>query len=109
MINLVVMGISAQQKGQDESSFTFLFPTKSPVEIMVCSIVTFAQGYLLTLMDLNIIVLIVAGLSSYSLYSGRCPESAVYRDNDDEFAFGSNHYKRPIYNIALAAVSLYVI
>lgn len=37
------------------------------------------------------------GLSSYSLFSQHCPEIAIYRDNDQELNWGSNHYQRSTY------------
>lgn len=41
--------------------------------------------------------LVIMGLASYSLFSGKCPEIAIYRDNDSELEVGSNHYQRAIY------------
>jgi hypothetical protein len=48
--------------------------------------------------------LVVLGLSSYSLFSAHCPESAIYRDNDIYFGFGSNHYQRVVSNIIIAFI-----
>ena len=85
LINLVIMAISYGKK-------SFLFPAKSGViEIVFCSLVTFAHGFLLTYVPGGP-TYIISGFSSYSLFSSRCPESAVYLDNDQEFALGSNHY-----------------
>lgn len=46
--------------------------------------------------------LLFVGLSGYSLFSQRCPESAIYRDNEQEFGFGSNHYQRPFFFVLLS-------
>jgi hypothetical protein len=47
---------------------------------------------------------ILMSLSSYSLFSKNCPESAVYADNDSEFQIGSNHYQRPLHVIMCVVV-----
>lgn len=102
-----------------KAGLRFLFPPKSSViEILVCFILTFANGALMTFVfhpttlfyffeDFNttavlITGLIVSGLSSYCLFSAHCPESAIYRDNDIYFAFGSNHYQRVVSNLVIA-------
>ena len=53
-----------------------------------------------------VIMLILIALSGYSLFSQRCPEIAIYRDNEQEFGFGSNHYQRQLYFVALAAIQM---
>jgi hypothetical protein len=50
--------------------------------------------------------LVLVGLSSYSLFSHHCPESAIYRDNDQELAWGSNHYQRVVFNIIISLALL---
>ena len=104
------------------AAFMFLFPPKSGgVEIALCSLTTFAFGstmvYVLhprtlayfygaesdTELGGYIPLLLLIGLSSFGLFSARCPESAVYLNNDQELNWGSNHYQRPIYYILIAA------
>jgi hypothetical protein len=130
VINLVLMGTSYKFKNDakaedDEVScfskagFLFLFPAKSSLlEVAYCALLTFAYGALMTyafhpatMMSLygveqslaaNIPQLILIGLSSYSLFSHHCPESAIYRDNDQELDWGSNHYQRVIFYILIA-------
>ena len=51
-------------------------------------------------------LLIFIGLSGFSLFSHHCPEGAVYRDNDQELDWGSNHYQRATYFILIAAALL---
>ena len=92
-----------------KAGMKFLFPPKSSfIEILVCFALTFANGALMThafhsatlsfyfgessTTGIFVSGLVVLGLSSYSLFSAHCPESAIYRDNDICFGFGSNHY-----------------
>ena len=98
--------------------FLFLFPVKqSLTEAVWCSIVTFAYGFFMTyafhtktinafyifkLAEEDYLTFILIGLAGYSLFSERCPESAIYSDNELEFGFGSNHYQRPLYFILCA-------
>lgn len=99
----------------------FLFPPKSSMlEVFICSILTFANGSLLSFAlhpntleyffegDAStgplIIGLVISGLSSYCLFSAHCPESAIYRDNDIYFGFGSNHYQRVVSNIVISVL-----
>ena len=102
-INIIIMALS-YSKRQEEAAF--IFPPKSGlVEILFCTLVTFGHGFSLALVP-GIPTYVMSAFASYSLFSGRCPESAVYRDNDQEFTMGSNHYQRAISNI-ITAVILY--
>jgi len=92
-----------------KAGFQFLFPPKqSSMEIVLCSMLTLAYGammayafhpYTMSLfygseqgLASSLPLLVLVGLSSYSLFSHHCPESAIYRDNDQELGWGSNHY-----------------
>lgn len=92
-----------------KAGFLFLFPPKqSPIEMVLCFILTLAYGatmaYAFHPYTMSLFYgseqglasswpwLILVGLSSYSLFSHHCPESAIYRDNDQELSWGSNHY-----------------
>ena len=92
-----------------KAGFQFLFPPKQSImEIVLCSVLTLAYGALMayafhpSTMSLfygseqglasSLPWLVLVGLSSYSLFSHHCPESAIYRDNDQELGWGSNHY-----------------
>lgn len=98
-INICVMLFAYSSRNSDPS---FLFPPKSsPFEIAFCFLVTFAHGFCISYIGAPA-AHIVGALSSYSLFSARTPESAVYLDNDQEFAPGSNHYERAISNILLS-------
>lgn len=102
-----------------KAGLRFLFPPKSSVfEIFVCFLLTFANGALMTFAlhpatltyffgessttGFLVSGLLVSGLSSSCLFSAHCPESAIYRDNDIYFGFGSNHYQRVVSNILIA-------
>ena len=102
-----------------KSGYLFLFPARSgKAEIALCALLTFAYGALMVYVlhpttltyffdddrDLASLIplLIFVGLSSFSLFSGRCPESAVYLNNDQELNWGSNHYQRATYYILIA-------
>jgi hypothetical protein len=84
------------------------------MEIIYTAILTYSFGALMTYFihprtinfwngtnDLTLInsipYLIIISVSSFSLFSKQCPEVAIYRDNDSEFNWGSNHYSRSIY------------
>ena len=103
--------------------YLFLFPAKSGmIELALCAVLTFAYGALMVYAvhpttlgyffsddrDLASAVplLIFIGLSGFSLFSQHCPEAAVYRDNDQELDWGSNHYQRATYFILIAAALL---
>jgi hypothetical protein len=101
-INLVIM--AASYANRHTPSFVFQ-PKTGWVEIAFAALVTFFHGFTLAMVP-GLPTYIIGGLSSYSLFAGRCPESAVYRDNDEEFALGSNHYQRPLSNILLAVVMI---
>jgi hypothetical protein len=101
VINLAIMALS-YFKRQEEAAF--LFPPKSGfIEIIFCTLITFGHGFTLALVP-GIPTYVMSAFASYSLFSGRCPESAVYRDNDQEFTLGSNHYQRAISNIMTAVI-----
>ena len=104
-INLAIM-VFSYAKRQEEGAF--LFPAKSSIlEIVFCSLVTFGHGFALaSVPEPGVTTYLMGAFASYSLFSGRCPESAVYRDNDQEFTFGSNHYQRPISNILTAVIMI---
>jgi hypothetical protein len=88
------------------------------MELVVCAVLTFANGALISYAfhpatldyffggastsGVLITGLIVNGLASYCLFSAHCPESAIYRDNDIYFGFGSNHYQRVVSNLVIA-------
>ena len=111
VINVVLM-IVALSLGSDEDSqksgFLFLFPAKSGAfEVLLAAVLTFVNGALMVYIvnpettgeDLGTRIphLVIIGLSSYSLFSQHCPEVAIYRDNDQELNWGSNHYQRSTY------------
>lgn len=92
-----------------KAGFQFLFPPRqSSMEMVLCSLLTLAYGAMMSYAfhpstmslfyasELDVASslpwLVLVGLSSYSLFSHHCPESAIYRDNDQELAWGSNHY-----------------
>lgn len=97
-----------------KQGFRFLVPSRDTGESIWCIIVTFLYGFLMTyslhgltffginpnrnsiIMDHRtapfIYCLVFIGLSGYSLFSHKCPEGAIYRDNEAEFGLGSNHY-----------------
>ena len=101
--------------------YLFLFPAKQNLwEAMWCSLYTFGFGYFMPFILHNITAstfytqigaswygyVVVMGLVGYSLFSERCPESAIYSDNEMEFGFGSNHYQRPLYFIIIGLIML---
>lgn len=133
LINLPIMLISMwlKPKGDKEvdsdglsccskAGFLFLFPPKAGVgEVVLASLLTFLHGALMVWMihpaanggdDLvaRIPHLAIIGLSSYSLFSAHCPEVAIYRDNDSELEFGSNHYQRSTHCSVIALALLII-
>lgn len=92
----------------------FLVPHRGMVESIVCIIITFLYGAAMTYLlhtstfeyyrpvkqtsnldhrtEPMIMCLVMIGFSGYSLFSYKCPETAIYRDNESEFGLGSNHY-----------------
>lgn len=94
----------------------FLVPKRGILESIWCLILSFLYGFTITLMFLDGIILkdnpyqimciVFSSLAGYSLFSHRCPEPAIYRDNEAEFGLGSNHYQRPLYMIIIASVNL---
>jgi hypothetical protein len=119
MISVARCALSASQADEIETvgdAFKWLFPSKSgPAEWVWATVVTYAYGagmtYALHPATLSLFwgeqdvpwefadsapFLVLAGLTSYSLFSAQCPELAIYRDNED-FASTSNHYGRPLF------------
>jgi hypothetical protein len=96
-----------------KAGLLFLFnPKQSYLELLWCTLLTFLHGvaasFIIIIIVSNqlggseIVAWIIFGLSGISLFTGFCPEIAVFADNEQEFKWGSNHYQRPIYNILLA-------
>lgn len=124
VINVALMIVArTMQSTSDEesqkSSFLFLFPAKSGwFEVLLAAILTFLNGALMVYVvnpatggqevGARIPHLVVIGLSSYSLFSAHCPELAIYRDNDQELDWGSNHYQRSTYCSLLGFVILLI-
>jgi hypothetical protein len=129
-----VLGSTASKAAQEEEDnddnvslvspkgISFLLPKKSVIEAIWSTLVAFGYGAAMTYIchaqtfeafrqpqDVGSVaqVIIFTGLSGYSLFSHRCPESAIYRDNELEFQYGSNHYQRQLYFIALGVVMLF--
>lgn len=99
VINLFLNAASYVMEESDDTScmskggFLFLFPKKqSMLHMTVCLVHTFLFGALVEYAyhpqttevstRLLIVGMITTALSSYSLFSENCPESAIYMDND---------------------------
>jgi len=130
LINLIVMMVSRRlgtDRRTDEAEsdvsccskegFLFLFPPKSGLgEIFLAAVLTAVHGALMSYMfhpsttgtslTSSIPYFVIIGLSSFSLFGHHCPEIAIYRDNDAEVAWGSNHYQRSTYCSVLALIVL---
>lgn len=130
VINTIAMLVAMSLKGGDDAGsdsdsvtccskagYLFLFPAKSGLgEAVLAAILTLANGALMVYaihpqtagddMVARIPQIVIMGLSSFSLFSQHCPEIAIYRDNDSELNWGSNHYQRSTYCSMIALILL---
>ena len=120
--------LDGKEEGEENVSFMsargflFLHPKKSsPLETIWCFIVAFGYGVMMTYaihpvtfimtsgqdnVGMAIVIALFTGMSGHCILGQPCPETAIYRDNEQEFGWGSNHYQRPLFFIIIAGAMM---